>query len=154
MAQQPTSKPGTKPNQTVVDALTTDADYVQPPAGKSDEFCALWFATVKDFPSEYFRSSDVPIIEQYVSTEVKRREVAARLDTEGLTVRSPKGMVENPLVKTLATLSGQVRSCARMLRVSPSSRYDASQVPKSKTRKEAPRDETPKGRVLRLAGKP
>lgn len=143
---------GRKTNEVVSNVLGIK-DYLQCPEGHSFEFQEIWKRVVRDYPAEHFRVSDTELMEQYVDAEMQRKSVAQMLTEEGYVVDTPQGTKPNPLVSVQTQLASQVRACARMLRLGPNSRIQASQVPKSPARQPAPSAPVESGkRVVRLAG--
>lgn len=141
-------KGGQKPNKVVANAM--QGDTMACPPGQTPEFIAVWQRMVEDFPADYFRESDRDVMTVYCRTVVQYADVSRQLDDEGFLVETTTGTKQNPLVAVQTQLSGTLSTYARMLRVTPISRVQNTQVPKTPALKTAV-EETPR-RGLRLAG--
>lgn len=126
-------------------------EYLPCPADADGDFRSLWYATVRDYPADFFRTSHIPLMRQYVATELQLREVTTTLNVEGFVVDTPLGSKPNPLLAVQTSLATQVRACAKDLRISPSAQRQLSQVPKAPAKAPAAPEGTGRRR-LKIAG--
>jgi len=116
-----------------------DEEYLAPPEGSTPRFCEEWYRVVHDFPAAWFRSSDIPILVEYVQQilllERIHREMKKLGDNFVVMDRYEIPKV-HPLLTVLGKSQQNLKMLAAAVKTSPQSRD--TQVPKKqKARVEA-----------------
>src|SRR5690606_3434547 len=100
---------------------------VRPPDDLSPEEAEVWARVTATKPSEWWDAGSVPLLSQYCRAVVQAELVA------GLVASTGKAMLTDPdelarykeLRKIQSTLSGEITSLARSMRLTQQSRYNA-----------------------------
>jgi phage terminase small subunit len=93
---------------------------LKPRTGLPPEVKVLWLELVASMPSDHFRESDGPLVEQYAQAIALARKAYANLDEEGPVVAGRA----NPWLIVLEKAHRSSVALSMRLRLSPQSRMD------------------------------
>jgi phage terminase small subunit len=108
-----------------------DEDYLAPPEGSTPRFCEEWYRVVNDFPASWFRSSDIPILVEYVQQILVLERIHREMKKLGdnFIVVDRFGVPKaHPLMAILGKSQQNLKMLATAVKTSPQSRD--TQVPK------------------------
>jgi phage terminase small subunit len=122
---------GRPANQTELAALQ-GSEYLSPPENSTPEFRKEWRQIVEDFPPTWFRSSDRPVLTEYVRTKMLLDRLHKQVDALGdnLTYLDRNMMPRrHPLLDAVTKAQQNFKMLAVTVRLSPNARR--AEVPKS-----------------------
>ncbi len=102
---------------------TTPEGFPQPPATLPPAQVELWNAFVSSFPSDYFRTSDLPLITELCRAVATADFLASRIESTHATPEELKRLLALRDVE-----SRRAASLSKALRAAPSARYDRQQT--------------------------
>lgn len=112
----------------------------EPPASFDENSKARWRAIVNQLAVDYFRPSDLELLEQMIKSENYARHAEAMIATDGQVITNRFGdLVAHPAVKIRDSHLANAIKCARALRLPPSMRMrqDAGKLKDQKPGKAA-----------------
>lgn len=97
----------------------------EPPPGLSEAAAVRWRQIVGALPADYWRPSDLDLLEQLVIEEQYVRDCDALISEHGRLVTGATGaLVSNPAVVQRRGHMATILAIQRALRLPPSTRYD------------------------------
>lgn len=136
-------------------AIAGKGGHLMPPPGATAEFVRLWKVTVEDYPPEHFREGDRIALEAYIELSLTLRALQEQMKGEPLMIDGPHGTKANPILSSIAQISGKVIQFARSLRLTPSARIQTNATPRQSEMKKADQAEAKSAARtggIRLAG--
>ena len=106
---------------------------IRPREGTPEAVRAIFAEIVSHVPSEHFRPSDAPLLEQYAQAIAVSRQAYSALEADGPVVDGANGPKANPWVSVLEKAQRSSVALAARLRLAPQSRADPKTVARQST---------------------
>ena len=88
----------------------------------TDEEVRLWQFVTRSLPKGLLCRADTSILERYVVAWARYRIVDNQIKDEGLTIKTPQGVIRHPLHGLLKDLAREMHACGSELGLSPVAR--------------------------------
>lgn len=124
--------PGRKVNSLMERALQDAPSGAPEPGHKTSKaYKAIWYSVVQDFPADYFRPSDMYVLDMFCTLTLEVQELLRIVERDGRI--TPEGKA-HPAYLTINQLVGRIDKLRASIRMQPSSRYDQAHVIKRPTK--------------------
>ena len=112
----------------------------------------VWREITKAQPVDWFRDSDLPLLESYCLQYSQMRECQDALEVEGLVIDTEYGPKENPHCKILSNAATKMNMLATKLRICPNARHSGNVAGNAKPNKPVSTTGAAGGNVRRMFG--
>ena len=109
-----------------------------------------WRQICKSLPPDFFRPSDLPLLESYVLSYSQMRECHAAVEAEGMTLEDANGKVyENPNINIMNKAGNRMNMLATKLKICPNARYSGNAAHNASPKKTINNTGDTPGKVVR-----